>query len=252
MDGTLTPPRQAMRKDMVNALEKLQTSGFEVGIVTGSDLEYVKEQCQALFSHFYIDKYSIHFLPCNGTKYYKFGEDGFATVYENDMRKHIGKKKWSQMIRSIFNFQSALVQSERDIPLTGNFISYRGSTLNWCPIGRQASTEDRENWSVMDKHGWIRNRWLRNARDTFDANGLQDVIIKLGGETSFDIFPFGWDKTYSFRNFNDYDELYFVGDRCGATGNDKEAYDAAGERGYSTTDPRRTIEIINQIIMEDK
>ena len=46
----------------------------------------------------------------------------------------------------------------------------------------------------------------------------------MGGDTSFDIYPEGWDKTYAFKNFKDYDKIYFVGDRCGPDGNDFEIF----------------------------
>ena len=41
MDGTLTPARQPITWDMIRKLIDLQKSGFEIGIVTGSDLEYI-------------------------------------------------------------------------------------------------------------------------------------------------------------------------------------------------------------------
>ena len=67
-------------------------------------------------------------------------------------------------------------------------------------------------------------------------------------DTSFDIYPVGWDKTYAFNNFEKYKEVYFVGDRCNPTGNDYEAYLLAGEKGFKTRDPSQTINIINEII----
>lgn len=51
-----------------------------------------------------------------------------------------------------------------------------------------------------------------------------NVTVKLGGETSFDIFPHGWDKTFALSYFPEY-EVYFLGDRCGENGNDKEIFD---------------------------
>ena len=61
MDGTLTPARQSMERPVTDKLIQLQRAGFEIGIVTGSDLEYVKEQCQDLFGQITLDVESIHF-----------------------------------------------------------------------------------------------------------------------------------------------------------------------------------------------
>ena len=133
-----------------------------------------------------------------------------------------------------------------------NFISYRGSTVNWCPIGRQAKNLDRSAWKIWDKHHWIRYKWLQFARDDFYESGFANVVIKIGGETSFDIYPEGWDKSYAFKNFEKYDKIYFVGDSCGPNGNDREAYELAGDLGFITDGPEKTIQIINQIIVENQ
>tara|TARA_R100001015_G_C4631998_1_gene195022 strand:+ start:1412 stop:2194 length:783 start_codon:yes stop_codon:yes gene_type:complete len=252
MDGTLTPARQPMERPVTDKLMQLQEAGFEIGIVTGSDLGYVKEQCKDLFEHIGLDRSGIHFLPCNGTKYYRLPNNEFVKVYEENMRRHLGESNWKRLIRIVTSLQLSLINGNRTIPLTGNFINYRGSTLNWCPIGRQADMDDREKWCLWDKHDWIRYKWFKTAREEFDASDLKDVVIKMGGDTSFDIYPKGWDKTFAFRNFEDYDKVYFVGDRCGSKGNDKEAYDLAGDLGFVTSGPKETIGIIDHIIKEDK
>ena len=46
MDGTLTPARQAMSIDVANELYKVQKAGFEIGILTGSGLDYIKTTMQ--------------------------------------------------------------------------------------------------------------------------------------------------------------------------------------------------------------
>ena len=68
MDGTLTPPRQSIDKNIEEALISLSKI-TKIGIVTGSDYAYVMQQCKSLFqknedfSNFFI-------LPCNGTQMY--------------------------------------------------------------------------------------------------------------------------------------------------------------------------------------
>ena len=121
--------------------------------------------------------------------------------------------------------------------------------INWCPIGRLANDDDREEWARCEKRLNIRTNWLHIARQCLNNKDLEDIVIKLGGETSFDIYPEGWDKTYAFSNFKDYN-IYFVGDRCGKHGNDREAFLMAGENGYSTSGTEETVKIIQQIIEE--
>ena len=142
------------------------------------------------------------------------------------MRKEIGDSDFHTIMRKLIDYQNHIV-SHYDIPLTGHYFSYRGSTINWCPIGRNAMGYDRERFSDFDKSFGVstfRRTILTQMREEF-KNSRIPVVVKLGGETSFDIFPSGWDKTFALTHFPDY-EIYFLGDRCGDNGNDKEIYDA--------------------------
>lgn len=250
MDGTLTPARKKMGWGVIDVLSDLQKAGAEIGIVTGSDIDYVKQQCDPIFDVSPVNCFDIHYLPCNGTKYFKLSSNGFKSVYANDMRKNLGEDNWRRLIQLLTSLQSSITRVHRNIPMTGNFINYRGSTVNWCPIGRQCTDEDRKEWCTWDKKQNIRNNWLAIARQGLDNANLEDVVIKLGGDTSFDIYPEGWDKTFAFKQFEHYDEIYFVGDRCDYSGNDYEAYKKAGNKGYITKGPEDTKRIIKEIIQK--
>ena len=43
MDGTLTPPRESLEESLIPVLENL-SEVCEIGIVTGSDFDYLKQQ----------------------------------------------------------------------------------------------------------------------------------------------------------------------------------------------------------------
>ena len=249
MDGTLTPPRKSMEFSIAAGLAKLQASGFEIGILTGSDMDYLRQQCSIMFDISPVDYTKVHYLPCNGTKYYTFKPGTYAPkcVYEKNMKEEIGEQKWKTLISSLLNLQAS-ISSLYDIPQTGHFVNYRGSTLNWCPIGRQATHEERKTWIELDQKYQIRKMFLPIVETSLESLELESVVVKYGGDTSFDIYPAGWDKTFAFKNFAEYDDIYFVGDRCERSGNDYEAYVLAGEKGYKTTGPSETKEIIKKIL----
>ena len=73
---------------------------------------------------------------------------------------------------------------------------------------------------------------------------------KLGGETSFDIYPKGWDKTYGLQHFQGWD-VWFVGDRTCVNGNDYEIYDACGvnSQAFTSYGPEKTAQIIETILI---
>ena len=55
MDGTLTPARQKMDINMEMRLHEAQRKGFDIGIITGSDMNYVRHQCSRLFDLSLVD-----------------------------------------------------------------------------------------------------------------------------------------------------------------------------------------------------
>ena len=75
-------------------------------------------------------------------------------------------------------------------------------------------------------------------------------MVKLGGNTSFDIYPRGWDKTYALKHFKNY-ECWFVGDRCEQGGNDAELYNylAKDNKAFKTDGPEDTVKIIQRQIL---
>ncbi len=121
--------------------------------------------------------------------------------------------------------------------------------VNWCPIGRTATHEQRESFVAHDKEHNIREVFLEHLTNNFVYNDF-DLTVKLGGDTSFDIYPTGWDKTYPIENTEYFDEyqIYFVGDRCGVTGNDRELFLHPRTIARETESPEHTIEIVDSFL----
>ncbi len=251
MDGTLTAARSKMDYPILAALRKLQDLDFEIGIVTGSSMKYIKEQCTVMFDDFNFDHKKVHYFPCNGTKYVMLNSNTEDVVYDMLMEKEIGKEKYREIIYRLVENQLRIKRKlyGKDIPLTGNFIDCRGSMINWCPIGRNANHDDRSRWKVLDEKYKIRESLLDSY---FRSPVYENIAVKLGGSTSFDIYPEGWDKSLVLRSFNLGDDIWFVGDKCRQHGNDKEIYEAIKERdpnkSFETKSPVQTISIINTII----
>ena len=148
----------------------------------------------------------------------------------------------------MFDFQSELLLFYPGIPLTGTFFHYRGPLLNWCPIGRIASLDQRNTWKEYDHGSSIRKEYMELLKTHIATHDIP-VSIALGGSTSFDIYPTGWDKTYVMNHLTDYEEVYFIGDKCMPGGNDKTLYDLLMPEGraYETGGPSETIRLISKI-----
>jgi phosphomannomutase len=250
MDGTLTPPRQPLDIDILKPL-KILTHYCDIGVVSGSDIEYMNEQLKFLILNSRI-RYNLHLLPCNGTKHYTpplYNSEDHKLIFQRDFKKEIGDKRFHMLMKLLIEYQNH-ISTHYEIPLSGHFISYRESMINWCPIGRNASREERKEFINLDKNfrtSEFRKIILEQLKAEVDNLNLK-VTIKLGGETSFDIFPNGWDKTYSLLHFPDH-KKWFIGDRCGEGGNDKEIYEHLQPDSFSVKNTRETIEILDNVLI---
>jgi phosphomannomutase len=251
MDGTLTLPRKLISREMVRKLKELSNFA-EIGIVTGSGYDYLTQQCKEMWHDIgTVSPSVITLLPCNGTQVYSTGPKPgkFILKHRADMRQELGNDCVDIIMRCLLSTQYSHCCSNPDHPLTGHFVSYRGSLINWCPVGRNANHVQREKFIEYDKKYNIRVNAKNSIEKYLIAFGIENISIALGGSTSIDIFPNGWDKTYALQHFPG-KQCWFVGDSCTGNGNDKTIYDylLKSDRAYMTSTPGETIQIIDKII----
>ena len=191
---------------------------------------------------------NVDILPCNGTKLLRCKDASYEMLHEADMIATIGKKAYKNILSKIFQWQADITTFYPDLPFTGTFVQYRGSLLNWCPIGRSANLAQRSEWKQWDLKWQIRETYIEEIQKYIDKSRA-GLTVALGGSTSFDIYPKGWNKTYGLQHYPG-EEVYFIGDRCEPGGNDWHLFEALkGEgRAWQTTGPENTIEIIEQVI----
>jgi len=248
VDGTLTEARKPIQKAMLKALRELSRYA-EIGFLTGSGLEYIKEQLWPALADPII-RQNCHLLPCNGTEYViPYGDEEiiFNAMSKEYMIDSVGKESHQNLMSVLCKLQAQIVEENGDLPLTGNFVQNRGSMINWCPIGRNALQEDREVFKALDNLYGIRKKYLQKLKN-YIAAGKMDITVKLGGNTSFDIFPNGWDKTFALNHFDGPNwTFWFVGDRCSPIGNDYEIFSALKDTGraFEVGSPEETVEIID-------
>jgi phosphomannomutase len=251
MDGTLTAARKKADWTMVNPLRTLSEFA-DIGIVTGSPMVYLEQQCEILWSELgSVNVDCISLFPCNGTQSYSFSPNKKKWVVNSstNMRDHISDTNYRNIVREILSIQANYADRHHSMPLTGNFISDRKSMINWCPVGRDAEDSDRKAFQIFDKKHQCRKFLIRELEETLDYLGISTITSVMGGNTSIDIYPEGWDKTYVLRHVQSYEAVYFIGDRCDEYGNDRTLYEALepGIASFETTGPENTISHINHI-----
>lgn len=248
MDGTLTAPRGPVESKVIRALREL-AQHTRIGIITGSDYDYVMQQMSAAFGVSGVPVDAVDILPCNGTKRYIPNQRReFELMSEANMIQKIGKQNYRKIVGFCAGSQAEIVEQFPDIPFTGTFMQYRGSLLNWCPVGRSANSSERAKFVEIDTASGVRKKFMNKLQSLIEENKMK-VTVALGGSTSLDVYPEGWDKTFGLRHYPDHD-VWFVGDRCEKGGNDWHIYEAlkSSNRSFHIHDTEGTIAVINDII----
>lgn len=239
MDGTITPPRKNMSFEMASALAKLSLNN-KVGIVTGSGLDYLLEQTRELGECWKSTPQNFHLMPCNGTKWYTYNSRWKLQLqHEVSMVDNIGMENYRSLVSFICE-QTGIAIKEHGLNPTGTFTQYRGSMLNWCPIGRDADDQGRRDFVELDTRVGLRESLRNKLVDYIDF----PLEVALGGSTSLDIYPPGWDKTYCLRHFKEAEDVWFIGDKCVPPGNDASIFEACAPKSFITEGPQETLKII--------
>ena len=254
MDGTLTPPRKGVDWSIVVKLRELQKHA-DIGIVSGSPYDYIEQQMSLAWKEINsLKPGNLLIMPCNGTQVYEFITEGvkpaFVQTYTNSMIDYQGKEIYRILLSILTDLQNQAIEDYPNLPLSGNFISFRGSMINWCMIGRDADHTMRNVFVSIDDKLSVRTNLKQRLDNELAIAGILDVTTSLGGSTSIDIYPSGWDKTYVLKHIDPETLVYFVGDKCRGDGNDRTLFEHERTKAYETSGPDETLRIIDAMISE--
>lgn len=257
MDGTLTPARNKISSEMQNVLCELSAAGHAVCIVSGSPMNYIQEQLKTRENE-YSDTLVI--MPCNGTQVFTLSNSSseYELLYGLTMKDFLEQNSsltdpYKDLVTNILELQLYAMRKYKFSP-TGNFVSDRGSMLNWSMIGRDASHEVRDTFTIEETTRPIRKHLCECLRVRLDDSGLHGIDLTLGGSTSIDIFPKGWDKTYALNHLSSDTEAWFWGDKCHPLGNDHELWKVLqpASRSFEVSSPADTLTSIKALQAEGK
>jgi phosphomannomutase len=226
VDGTLTRPRKKVTKQMLEVLLKLRNN-VTIGIVGGSDIGKIKEQ----MGNNVIEMFDYCFAE-NGIIGYKNGE----LFANNNIVRYLGDDKINKFINYTLKYISNI-----DIPIKrGTFIEKRNGMFNVSPIGRNCSQTERDEFEKYDNVHKIRQTMVNDL--SFKFGDEFNLHFSIGGQISFDVFPKGWDKTYCLQYVeNDFENIYFFGDKTYKGGNDYEIYNDKRVNGIQVYEFKETI-----------
>lgn len=232
VDGTLTPARLTISPELKQLLADLRKK-VVIGFVGGSDFSKQIEQLGPNI----LEEFDYCFSE-NGLTAYKLG----SSLPSQSFIQWIGEEKYGKLAKFILKYLS-----EIDIPKRrGTFIEFRNGMINVSPIGRNASTAERNEFEAYDKVHKIRETFVAKLKETFPDYGL---TYSIGGQISFDVFPTGWDKTYALRHVEDekFEQIHFFGDKSYKGGNDYEIFEDSRTIGHAVNSPADTERILKEL-----
>lgn len=227
VDGTLSPSREVASDKIKHMLKELGKR-VNIAFVGGSDLCKQVEQ----IGNDLLEIFDYGF-PENGVQYYKHGE----LLESGSILEYLGEDSYKKVANRILG-----LLSEAEAPIKrGTFIELRRSMINVSPVGRSCTKEERKDFFEYDKEHKVRARMCEIMNKEFEEYHLYCAI---GGQISIDIFPKGWDKTYSLQHITE-KSIFFFGDMTEIGGNDYEIYSHHRVKGVSVTGPDDTFDKVN-------
>lgn len=234
IDNTLTPPREALDADMARRLAEL---GRPFALAAGSDLELLMSQFfEPLHAHGYRGEFDA--FICNGASRFRCRSGSTLSVTAVDefsLRGHLGPERFAALLALLHELlrdpRFALPDS---VHVLGERVIDRGAMINLAPSGRQrgaltpAARESRDQFVAFDARTGYRTRLLSVLRAEIDARlPGNDLLLTLGGQTSFDIVVRGRDKSFAVRTLltEGIEHVTYVGDALFPGGNDAAVLD---------------------------
>jgi phosphomannomutase len=252
IDGTLTPPREPLPKEMAEALARL---AVPFHVAAGSDLPLIEPQFFRPLWEFGVRRDFEAFIN-NGALHCRcpYSQRYAIDVIESfDFQQHLGLENYKRLVRAL---EEILADPQFQLPpslqVIGQQIVYRGSMLNFAPIGRtsghlnQAALDNRKAFVRFDKSTQYRRRILARLTQAVASLIQEDGLrILFGGETSFDIVIDGKDKTNAVRTLLQMglQEVVFLGDALFEGGNDSVILDYIARWKHPTPCPLRAIRV---------
>ncbi|CAH2038180.1 unnamed protein product, partial [Iphiclides podalirius] len=180
---------------------------------------------------------------------YVFCENGVVQYRQGQLKSsesilsYIGESTLQRVINFALGYMSKL-----ELPAKrGNFVEFRSSMINICPVGRSCSQAERDEFSVFDTQHKVRAKFVDALQKEFKDSKL---CFALGGQISVDVFPKGWDKTFCLKHIEgeNFTEIHFFGDKTSLGGNDYEIYNDERTKGHTVTSPENTKEQLKKFL----
>lgn len=239
VDGTIAESGQIINSVIKEKLIHLNKDKYELGIVGGGTMKKILHQIDSVpFTHI--------FAEC-GSSYYRQNKNlSYELVYEHIFRNHELFSYTTILIKTSLEFISNIL----DCP-SGHFVDVRNGLIYISLVGLQASQQQRVKFCQEDVKFSHRRKLLALLMEIVKSNKIEDQLqITLGGGTGIAIYPMEWNKAQVMNhlNVNDYNTIYYFGDKYEKEGNDYPLLYHPKVKGICVDTIKETIENLEKIL----
>jgi len=245
LDGTLTESKQALTADVAEALVALSKIK-KVAIISGGSFQQYKKQFLPYFMEFTngadVSFENLILMPTSGTEVYEYDKikkDWLLTGHEI-FPEEIKKKVREVLARFV-------ASNKYGIPAEswGERVEDRGNQITLSALGQQAPLENKKPWDPDQKKRQIMKAELEAE--------IPEVSVSIGGETSIDVLPKGFNKAVSLERLikklgYTISDLLYVGDALFPGGNDYAVIEDHIE-AVEVSGPAETISEIKKMML---
>lgn len=211
VDGTLTPSRQRMDEKFNRFFYDFCLNN-NVYIVTGSDQSKTVEQIGNI-----IYSGSKRVYNCSGNDVY----ENFENIYTN---------KWTLPDEPWKYLENRLNHSDFG-QRAGLHFEERPGMLNFSIVGRKANAQQRKDYILYDTYHKEREDISNEFNKHFGDK--HNIMSTVAGETGLDITQKNCGKAQILKDFTEYEEIIFFGDKTMKGGNDHDIAEALIGMGHT-------------------
>lgn len=243
LDGTLTESKQTITQEMADLLCNLSLK-VKIAIISGGAYHQFKRQLipQIIASTCEKNFFNITLLPTSGSCRYEYNSkiDDWYEVYTHPFSNNTKDRVVAELNKILEN------KAEFEIPEEhfGTYLEDRGNQVTLSALGQEAPLQKKKLWDPdASKRKKIKEA-LEKAVPEIDAN--------IGGTTSVDILPKGFDKAVGLKILlqdkeMSLEDMLFIGDAIFEGGNDYPPLQA-GIESKLIKGPTETAEIIKALL----
>lgn len=205
LDGTLTQHRQPLPKENIEALEKLAKK-YKLLMVGAGQVKRIFKQ---------MDNFPIDIIGNYGMQYGIYDKSINDIVIVKDNKVGVDR--------------GSVIEKITELRQKYGYTDFKGDTVEFHPTGCLTFAILGTNADKNDKIAFDPDRKKRRAIYQDVVNSFSNYEVFVGGSSSFDMAPKGFNKYYALKDFinnNGYseEEILFIGDDYGYGGNDESVY----------------------------